>query len=577
MDRKYIFLAILSLLNASDSRKCPDDCRCYENLERKYTVCELGGLKQIPTTDMESDTQVLIISAPRDKPNYLTIGRIFLKFSDLREIRIVQSNLPAIGDSSFWPGDKLLLLDLSHNNITILRDTDFNGLENLRVLNLSYNHISGIPSAPFRLLKSLKTLSLGNNRLRGLVPRSFYLLPELEVLDLGGNPLKDIDPEYMKDVKPLRKLVLAGCQLTRLHSLIYQQLPNLEELDLRNNKFKFFSPEEFRYLKRLRVLRLDGNSLTVIVDKTFDGHNLDHLGLSGNRIHRITPCTFCNTSIKELDLSNNSLISLNADVLAPLVPSLSSLNISHNPLNPRVITAVLKLLYRLEKLNIAGMGLTQLSDDTLSKNRNLRHLNASQNKFSNVSYKLLAPLKALQLLDLSKNNLRWLYPKLLEQLSNATDLSVLHLENNPWLCQECHIVPLLTWNSTLNRCEFGQECLRCAQPPSLADRILQTLQMEELQPCAVSLTQPIVLPATSNIGVVVAVTIIIILLLIAVIAVVLYRQQGAVYYTHEEERNHDYSFDPCFNRNGGDKRLAFINMDRIEEAPEDRQIRSNVR
>lgn len=570
MDPRYLVLLLLGLLPASDGDRCPRQCRCYRKRDYKHTVCREGGLTEIPTADMDKDTQVLMVGAPPDRPNYLTIGRIFLLFTDLREISIVHSNLPAIGDSSFWPGSNLVFLDLSHNNITIVRDSDFNGLDQLRVLNLSHNHISAIPSAPFRLLRSLRTLSLAHNRLRSLVPRSFYLLPQLEALDLGGNPLKDIDPEYMKDVKPLRKLILAGCQLTRLHSLIYQQLPNLEVLDLRRNRFKFFSPEEFRYLKRLRVLRLDGNRLTVVVDKTFDGHRLDHLGLSGNGMGRMTPCSFCNSSVQRLDLSNNSLTGLRAEVLTPLAPRLTRLNLGYNPVRSETVSDLLGPLYRLEAVDLAGIGLTHLAEDTFSGNGHLRHLDLSHNRLSNISEKLLEPVKSLQHLDLSSNNLGWLYPRLLERLSNATNLTVLGLDGNPWLCQRCHILPLLTWNSSLNRCGFGRECPRCARPPGLAGRILQTLQTEELQPCTVSLTQPIVLPATSRAGLVAAVTAAAASLLIATLALVWYRQRGAVYYTHEEERSADYSYRGRGHRNGADKRLAFINMDRIEEAAEDR-------
>jgi Leucine-rich repeat (LRR) protein len=68
---------------------------------------------------------------------------MFLDFDTLQEIYITHSNLPAIGDSTFWPGKHLQLLDLSFNNITILRESDFNGLINLMTLDLSDNSLSG--------------------------------------------------------------------------------------------------------------------------------------------------------------------------------------------------------------------------------------------------------------------------------------------------------------------------------------------------------------------------------------------------------------------------------------------------
>jgi len=89
------------------------------------------------------ELQILMFTAPPSNQNQVTIGRIFLEFEFLQEIYITYSNVPAIGDSSFWPGRRVQLLDLSFNNITILRDTDFNGLVNLVSLDLSDNNLEG--------------------------------------------------------------------------------------------------------------------------------------------------------------------------------------------------------------------------------------------------------------------------------------------------------------------------------------------------------------------------------------------------------------------------------------------------
>ncbi|GFR00566.1 hypothetical protein TNCT_125121 [Trichonephila clavata] len=124
--------------------------------DRKRVACNRGGLTEIPTLHMDVDIQVLIITAPPNHYNELTIGRIFLDFHELEE--------------------------------------------NLKILDLSYNGIATSPSAPFRLLPNLRTLSLARNKLRTLVPRFFYMLAKLEKLDLSGNPLRDIDPENLKDV-----------------------------------------------------------------------------------------------------------------------------------------------------------------------------------------------------------------------------------------------------------------------------------------------------------------------------------------------------------------------------------------
>ncbi|OQR71626.1 leucine-rich repeat-containing protein 15-like [Tropilaelaps mercedesae] len=214
-------------------RRCPQQCACYLDVNQgKKVSCEAGGLSDIPFLQMDGDVQVFHFTAPPDLPNEISLGRFFGRFSALEEIRITHSRVPAIGENSFYPLRKLQILDLSHNNISTLIDKDFYGLYQLKVLNLSANEISKCPSAPFRHLQSLTSLILSNNRLQ-LAPRLFYMLKNLQRLDLSGNPLDSIDPDILKDLRPVTRLYLARCNLSSLHSLVYQQLPNLEHLDLR--------------------------------------------------------------------------------------------------------------------------------------------------------------------------------------------------------------------------------------------------------------------------------------------------------------------------------------------------------
>jgi len=57
----------------------------------------------------------------------------------------------------------------------------------------------------------------------------FFRLDNLHQLDLSHNPLTDFDAVDVKDSKgSLKRLILMGCRLTRVHSLVYQTLPNLE-------------------------------------------------------------------------------------------------------------------------------------------------------------------------------------------------------------------------------------------------------------------------------------------------------------------------------------------------------------
>lgn len=146
----------------------------------------------------------------------------------MEEVSITYASIPAIGDSSFWPGKRLQVLTLSHNKITFLKESDFNGLPSLTQLDLSFNEISQVASASFRHLINLTKLSLANNKLSQLVPRMFYKLDKLEHLDLSNNPLGELTADDLKDTRALKSLIASGCNLHLVHSLVYQRLPHLE-------------------------------------------------------------------------------------------------------------------------------------------------------------------------------------------------------------------------------------------------------------------------------------------------------------------------------------------------------------
>lgn len=583
-----VFLITALWLFMLVSGRCPEQCICdFDGQHRKRITCGRGGMTEIPTAKMEKASRVLVITAPVNNLNRLTIGRIFQEFYELEEVRITYSRLPAIGDSSFWPGKNIRLLDLSHNNITFIRDRDFFGLQNLRILDLSYNNIAASPSAPFRLLTSLTTLSLARNRLRTLVPRFFYMLSKLEKLDLTGNPLKDIDPENMKDVKPLKRLHLAKCQITRLHSLTYQQLPNLEELDLRDNYFTYFSPEEFRHLKRLKYLHLDGNNLTIIVEKTFDGHNLRHLGLSRNRVFRLSKCAFCNLSIQQLDLSHNHIENLPYDVLSSVAHSLESLDLSYNSIDADDLELVISPAYKLKKLSLSGMKLKEFSDEAFFNNRQLRTLDLSHNAFANFSIQTLLSLRQIEEIDLSHNEMQFLDTDFLEQIQNLTTLTVLHLHSNPWSCQSCSVLPLLKWvhdsplySSTCNILYESSTCMRCATPFALEGRTLHSLRRTDLEPCEEILPQSQVLKVSSNIPIIAISTAVVVFVLGVTIGLFVYHRQGAVYYTKEGERTPALSTSGEYITTNGSmlsdtkRRAYFVTLDRIDELAESQTVTS---
>jgi Leucine-rich repeat (LRR) protein len=331
-------------------------------------------------------------------------------------------------------------------------------------------------------------LSLARNKLTKLVPRLFYRLEKLEFLDLSGNPLIEIEPDDVKDLKPLRQLYLVGCQLTKLHSLIYQSLPNLEELDLRDNQFETLASNEFKYLKKLNNLYLNGNKLTVIVENTFNGLRLNKVSLSRNFINLFKLCAFCNSTIKELDISFNKFTEFQTDIIEPLSKTLISLNVDNNfdlQDSPTSVSNLIRPLKRLRKLSLSSMSLDDNlpSNTFLNQRETLSSIDLSGNKFVNISAKLFEGLKRLEVLDLSSNSMYAISESVLETLNSLPTLTLLYLDSNPWSCYRCHILPLMEWIHTsppayVNACQKDEKhsCAKCVHPQDLVGKELHSME-----------------------------------------------------------------------------------------------------
>ena len=496
---------------------------------------------------------MLNISAPKANLNHITLGRIFLELHDLEEVHITYSKLPAIGDSSFWPGRALKLLNLSHNSISIVIDSDFNRLDNLLVLDLSDNYLSRAPSAAFRHLTNLTTLSLAGNKFTKLVPRLFYKLEKLEILDLSRNPLREIHPDDLKDLINLSVLKLSKCLLERLDSLVYKTLPNLTYLDLSDNQFVYLTSHEFSSLQNLKELRLNGNRLSMLMDNAFSGlQALDLLDLSSNPINTMSSCTFCNSSISKVDISNNKFTSFQSKILEPLSDSLTALMADSNRHLIDSTSSIAYLIQPLKKLNHLSLAFNSLDDTMIESSfynlESLISLNVSHNRFANISAKLLVPLINLQVLDFSHNHIFGLGYGLFNQINSMKKLKAIYWNDNPWSCYRCHIMPAMDWMNTsptpyFNVCHrYSKElsriknCIKCGSPGQLSGKYLHLIDELDLEWCSDPRVQLRLTASEPQIGLILAIFIIISLVFVIIAVIVFYRKQGAVYYTHEDDR-----------------------------------------
>ncbi|XP_042350178.1 matrix-remodeling-associated protein 5-like [Plectropomus leopardus] len=156
-----------------------------------------------------------------------------------------------------------------------------------RRINLGYNSIGSIHDSSLAGLKKVELLMLHSNDLHHLPDGAFKDMKSLQILKLSYNKLREISS-----------------------SLTFSGLTSLLRLYLDHNLLQHIHPRALLQLPSLRLLRLQGN-----------------------RLHQLHPHTLCTLSLlntyyfstlRHLDLSNNSLTTLPRETLAtaPLLETL---------------------------------------------------------------------------------------------------------------------------------------------------------------------------------------------------------------------------------------------------------------
>ena len=484
------------LLKVSGSRSilsCPKLCTCpLDKKGRRLVKCSKGGLiDPLPILDMPEDAEILIVEAPDEFPNSLTLGPIFKGHLKMEEIHVTNSGVPALGAHSFWGLRRLRILNVSHNIISALMATNFRGPELLKELDLSHNRIESVPSAVFRYVRQLRVLDLSNNKIPELVPRIFFGLSKLEQLHLSNNPLGELPYDRFSDIPALQDLRCASCGLLSITSNALQELKELTYLDLRDNRLTQIPAVSF--VPKLTTLLLDGNHITVIGRGAVSWLPLRKLTLAHNRISKVEPGSFDNTSITTLNLSYNRITTLDTGALDTIIMKMRDLDLSGNSISVDQFRSILPKARQLRKLGLGDLGLTRLSPELLRHSRHLRILNVSSNYLSKFPHELLYSTPHLQHLDLSTNSFHGLHEELITAFKSTSSLVNIQLEGNPWICEDCHVNALIEWlkynpsqPNTASACTGvrpSRQCLRCVGPNSLAGQEILLLNEEQLPVC----------------------------------------------------------------------------------------------
>jgi leucine-rich repeat protein SHOC2 len=144
---------------------------------------------------------------------------------------------------------------------------------------MSHNHIESLPENIGDLNK-LKKLGLKYNQLKTM-PVSMANLTKLEEFNIEGNNVLELDEKILKSCVELQIVVISRNR--------FSALPNMESLS--------------------KLIRIDGshNEIIMIPSDSFKQPKLIWVSLKGNKIGSLPEDIKNWNSIKELDLSSNSI------------------------------------------------------------------------------------------------------------------------------------------------------------------------------------------------------------------------------------------------------------------------------
>ena len=282
----------------------------------------------------------------------------------LHKLYLDDNELHTIHHKAFSNMYKLTELSLRGNFLACVTECGYvqmsPPLPALETLDASDNSISDAAaylSFNKQTFPRLKHLNLKNNRIYHIADDTFFSINSLRSLDMSRNPIQFISKDSLVHQRELMSLSIAECyNLKELPKYVFSSQNKLQKLNLRGNNLRKAPPEAWIGLNNLQSLDLGHNdfrddinlTLTSGALETVDlSHNniedltttirvnatsVTKMVLSYNRIRRIDPEYFLEFNrLKHLDLSYNSLVTIDVSVLTALPSDFKQLSVAGNP------------------------------------------------------------------------------------------------------------------------------------------------------------------------------------------------------------------------------------------------------
>lgn len=396
-----------------------DGCPLLEILDISYnyvdtlSISTFEGIKKLTT---------LFLSHNRISD----INHSLFRFTELLTLDLSHNQIEHLRLYEFEKLTKLETIDLSSNLIKNIEQTIFKNMNFLTSVNLHTNKLTFINKDAFENVSRLSTIDLSDN-LFNVLPRGLFRGKNIRDFDIHGNNLQDsLTKGTFEGLNLVTELDLSYQHVTTLEDYAFLGLDNVETLLLNNNEISSMAKNCFRALLKLNILDLSNNKITDLQFNVEDLLKLDSIVLRNNYLTQIKYEDFKGlNSLQFLDLGYNKLTGFESNSFNSL-QDLINFEISNNPLTGSLEENTFEGLNSLPKLVLSWTQLSAVNNGSFEGMTELRELNMSHSKINDLQYNAFIHTGALEVVDLSYNQLRTFE-------INSTDLSniiVLLLNNN---------------------------------------------------------------------------------------------------------------------------------------------------
>ncbi|XP_041774737.1 insulin-like growth factor-binding protein complex acid labile subunit [Anopheles merus] len=367
-------------------------------------------------------------------------------FSRLSALNLANNSLPSLEQASGCLGERTNLdpvtvnvglnkvslipefagpirsLDLSGNSVEDLEGRRrFERYQQTEVLLLRKTSLRALNSGNFAFLPHLTELAVSSKFLETIEEDTLLGL-KLQRLELTDSPLKTLPNYLLKAQRNISYLSLANNELTALLSTFFTDCVRLEVVDLSGNALSTADKAWFEPLEHLKSINLEDNRITQLPADLLspDTHALELLSFAGNALHTVSDAAFlADVPIRALNLSSNRLEEV---TLLARNEFITQLDVSGN----RLKRLLLRPNYRTLVANANQIGTLEWDRHYHAKSCQLELLSLADNLLERLDQRVFQ-LATMVALDVSENRLD-AFP--FDQLHWLKRLTVLNVSRN---------------------------------------------------------------------------------------------------------------------------------------------------